>query len=327
MLTPTPTTLTVLPVPTFSVSSRMSLPEPLIPRHAPSEQNSLPEEQRTPEGEAFPESYISWLVGIQELLTALANRNEELRHAEVTADEYAQLSTMIEDLMWAVGDTLDNPFAPIEGCVGSFMISYEKKHVPKLDDLFPPLQEEEDPALEETLARLAAENQDIHVPTEEEIAIDAFFSLGSLLAEAGKPENAIAAYDVAIRLKPDYAAAHCNRGNAHYAHGTYTAALRDYTTAICLNPERSEAYFNRAMTHFQLQNYTAAVRDYDASLTRNPDDADAILGRAHANFAMHRYEAAIQDYEAVLRCTPTHAEARRYRDIAHAQATTGNARG
>ena len=234
---------------------------------------------------------------------------------------------MAEELMWAVGEDFDTPLADVEVCVADFMRIYEKATFPTLEDLFPHLQEEEDPALEETLARLAAENQDIHVPTEEEIAIDAFFSLGSLLAEVDKPENAIAAYDVTIRLKPDYAAAHCNRGNAHYAHGTYTAAMQDYTAAIRLNPERSEAYFNRAMTHFHLQNYTAAVRDYDASLTRNPDDADAVLGRAHANFAMHRYEAAIQDYEAVLRCTPTHEEARRYRDIAHAQATNGNARG
>ncbi len=327
MLTPTPTMPTAVPVPALSVPSRMSLPEPLIPRNAPSASEGLPAEKHPAEEGAFSESYISWLVGIQELLTELANRTDDLRRTTATADEYKQLSAMVEELMWAVGEDFDTPLADVEVCVADFMRIYEKATFPTLEDLFPHLQEEEDPALEETLARLAAENQDIHVPTEEEIAIDAFFSLGSLLAEVDKPENAIAAYDVTIRLKPDYAAAHCNRGNAHYAHGTYTAAMQDYTTAIHLNPERSEAYFNRAMTHFHLQNYTAAVRDYDASLTRNPDDADAILGRAHANFAMHRYEAAIQDYESVLRCTPTHEEARRYRDIAQAQATNGQARG
>ena len=93
MLTPTPTTLTVLgPVPALSVPSRMSLPEPLIPRHAPSASEGLPAEKHPAEEGAFPESYISWLVGIQELLTALANRTDDLRRTTATADEYKQLS-------------------------------------------------------------------------------------------------------------------------------------------------------------------------------------------------------------------------------------------
>ena len=325
MLTPTPTMPTVLPVPMLPVAIRMSLPEPLIPRHAthaPLNRECLPEEKHTAEEEAPSESYVAWLVGLQELLTELANRNNSLRHAEVTAGEYEQLSVMVEELTGAAGDNSDNPFFPIEGCVGSFMIRYEEKNVPTMEELFPELLElepEEDPELEATLARLAEKNKDIHVPTEEEIAIDAFFSLGTLLAEVGKAENAIAAYDVAIRLKPDYAAAHCNRGSLYYALGDYTAALHDYDAAIRLKPERSEGYFNRAVTHFHLQHYTAAVRDYDAALARNLDDVDAYLGRAHANFAMQRYGAALQDYEETLRRMPDDAEVQRYRDIAQAQ--------
>ena len=325
MLTPTQTMPTGLPVPMLPVSIRMSLPEPLIPRQAPQtplESECLPEKKRADEEVAPAESYVSWLVGIQELLTELANRNNSLRHAEVTADEYEQLSGMVEELTEAAGDNSANPFFPIEGCVGSFMIRYEEKNVPTLEELFPELLElehKEDPEIEAAIARLDEKNKDIHVPTEEEIAIDAFFSLGTLLTDIGKAENAIAAYDVAIRLKPDYAAAHCNRGSLYYALGNYTAALHDYDAAIRLKPERSEGYFNRAVTHFHLQHYTAAVRDYDAALARNSDDVDAYLGRAHANFAMQRYTAALQDYEETLRRMPDDAEVQRYRDIAQAQ--------
>ncbi len=325
MLTPTQAMPTAFPVPVLPVAIRMSLPEPLIPRHAPQtplERECLPEKKRADEEVAPAESYVAWLVGIQELLTELANRNNSLRHPEVTADEYERLSTMIEELMWAVGDNFGNPFSPIEGCVGSFMIRYEEKNVPTMEELFPELLElehEEDPEIEAAIARLDEKNKDIHVPTEEEIAIDAFFSLGTLLTDIGKAENAIAAYDVAIRLKPDYAAAHCNRGSLYYALGDYTAALQDYDAAIRLKPERGEGYFNRAVTHFHLQHYTAAVRDYDAALARNSDDVDAYLGRAHANFAMQRYGAALQDYEETLRRRPDDVEVRRYRDIAQAQ--------
>ena len=329
MLTPTPTMPTVLPVPVLPVSIRMSLPEPLIPRHAPQtplEHECLPEETHADEEVAPSESYVAWLVGIQELLTELANRTDDLRRSTATADEYKQLSGMLEELMRAAGDNFDSPLADVEVCVGDFVRIYEAATFPTMEELFPELLElehEEDPEIEAAIARLDEKNKDIHVPTEEEIAIDAFFSLGTLLTEIGKAENAIAAYDVTIRLKPDYAAAHCNRGSLYYALGDYTAALRDYDAAIRLKPERSEGYFNRAVTHFHLQHYTAAVRDYDAALARNSDDVDAYLGRAHANFAMQRYKAALQDYEETLRRTPDNEEVQRYRDIAQAQTQGG----
>ena len=328
MLTPTPTMPPVLPVPVLP-SIRMSLPEPLIPRQAPQaplERECLPEEKRAAEEIAPSASYVAWLVGIQELLTELANRTDDLRRSTATADEYKQLSVMADELRWADGGNPDSPLADVGACVGDFVRIYEAATFPTMEELFPELLElewEEDPELEATIAWLAEKNKDIHVPTEEEIAIDAFFSLGTLLTDIGKAENAIAAYDVAIRLKPDYAAAHCNRGSLYYALGDYTAALHDYDAAIRLKPERSEGYFNRAVTHFHLQHYTAAVRDYDAALARNPDDVDAYLGRAHANFAMQRYKVALQDYEETLRRMPGDAEVQRYRDIAQAQTQRG----
>ena len=322
MLTPTQAMPTGLHVPAFSVSLRMSLPEPLIPRYTSLERECLPEEKHADEEVAPSESYVAWLVGIQELLTALANRTDDLRRPTATADEYEQLSGMLGELMWADGGNPDSPLASVEACVGDFMRIYEAATFPTMEELFPELLElehEEDPEIEAAIARLDEKNKDIHVPTEEENAIDAFFSLGTLLAEVGKAENAIAAYDVTIRLKPDYAAAHCNRGSLYYALGNYTAALHDYDAAIRLKPERGEGYFNRAVTHFHLQHYTAAVRDYDAALARNSDDVDAYLGRAHANFAMQRYEAALQDYAETLQRMPDNVEVQRYRDIAQAQ--------
>ena len=322
MLTPTPTMPTVFPVPALSVSLRMSLPEPIIPRLTPLESECLPEEKHADEEVAPSESYVAWLVGIQELLTELANRTDDLRRPTATADEYEQLSVMVEELTGANSGNSDSPLAVVEACVGDFMRIYETATFPTMEESFPELLElehEEDPEIEAAIARLDEKNKDIHVPTEEEIAIDAFFSLGTLLAEVGKAENAIAAYDVAIRLKPDYAAAHCNRGSLYYALGDYNAALHDYDAAIRLRPERGEGYFNRAVTHFHLQHYPAAVRDYDAALARNSDDVDAYLGRAHANFAMQRYGAALQDYEETLQRTPDDAEVQRYRDLAQAQ--------
>ena len=56
---------------------------------------------------------------------------------------------------------------------------------------------------------------------------------------------AIADYDTAIRLKPDYAMAYMHRGNAKFGLGQYFAAIADHDTAIRLKPDYAWAYLCR----------------------------------------------------------------------------------
>ena len=192
MLTPTPTMPTGLSVPALAVSLRRSLPEPLIPRQAPLERECLPEEKDTDEEVAPSESYIAWLVGIQELLTELANRTDDLRRSTATADEYKQLSVMAEELTGAVGEDFNSPLGDVEACVGDFARIYGKAHFPTLEELFPELLElewEEDPEIEAAIARLDEKNKDIHVPTEEENAIDAFSLSAPSSRTSAKPRT------------------------------------------------------------------------------------------------------------------------------------------
>ena len=58
-------------------------------------------------------------------------------------------------------------------------------------------------------------------------------------------DEAIADYDQAIRLKPDYAEAYNNRGNAKRALERHDEAIVDYNEAIRLKPDFAEPYYNR----------------------------------------------------------------------------------
>ena len=317
MLTPSQTAQNVLPLPILSISSGVNLPDPFV-----QQQPNLPEENHVSEEVLFPEDSIPWLISLQGLLTELVSRNAKLRCVTVTEADYEQLSAIMDDLCWSLGQDEKHPLAAAEACVGDFMRNYEDKNFPTMRELWPELREQ-DAIVQEILERTGANKWDSYVPTEEEVAIDAFFDLGGFLWEKGLGEQAISAYDTALRLKPDYAAAYCNRGSIHYALGNHAAAIQDYNEAIRLQPERMEGYFNRAVTKFQLQEYADAIRDYDEVLARKADYADAYVGRAHAKFAMHQYVEATRDYDEALRLTSDDAVCS-YRDIAQARAKNGD---
>ena len=60
---------------------------------------------------------------------------------------------------------------------------------------------------------------------------------------------AIADYTEAIRIKPDYASAYNNRGNAYGDLGQHDKAIFDLTQAIRINPDDANAYHNRNLAY------------------------------------------------------------------------------
>src|SRR5262249_2420249 len=60
---------------------------------------------------------------------------------------------------------------------------------------------------------------------------------GNALSNLKRHEGALASYDKAIALKPDYAEAHNNRGNALRDLNRHEEALASYDKAIVLKPD------------------------------------------------------------------------------------------
>ena len=90
----------------------------------------------------YPESAAQWLVSLLELLAAIVNRNEDLNRVVVTETEYQQLSVVLDDLIYGVGDDEDHPFSTAMTLVGILIKMYEDQHFPKLVDLFPEMAKE-----------------------------------------------------------------------------------------------------------------------------------------------------------------------------------------
>lgn len=97
---------------------------------------------------SYPASESQWLLNLLNLLVGIVNRNEVLSRVVVTETEYQQLSAVLDDLIYGVGENEDHPLSAAMTLVGVLIKTYEDKHFPKVIDLFPELAE--DPSVEET---------------------------------------------------------------------------------------------------------------------------------------------------------------------------------
>ncbi len=145
---------------------------------------------------------------------------------------------------------------------------------------------------------------------------DAYQS-GNAYLDRGAYDRAIADYDKAIQLKPDYAEAYSSRGAAYYYKGDYDRAIANYDQAIQLKPDYAEAYSNRGAAYRGQGNYDRALADYDKAIQLKPDYAKAYANRGDAYTNQGAYDRALADCDKAIQLKPGYAEAYNNRGAAY----------
>ena len=134
----------------------------------------------------------------------------------------------------------------------------------------------------------------------------------------GRYEDAIADCDQAIRLDPDLAGAYINRGNAKSALGREDA-LADLDQAVRLTSGVGAAYVNRGIAKDTLGLFEDAIADFDQAIRLNPDDVEAYICRGLTRDHLGQQEDAIADFDRATRLDSRNAEAYSNRgDVKHA---------
>jgi tetratricopeptide (TPR) repeat protein len=100
--------------------------------------------------------------------------------------------------------------------------------------------------------------------------------------QEGDNDRAIAEYDEAIRLDPDYTNAYTNRGNVWHDKGDYDRAIADYSAAIRLAPNDTAAFFNRGLTYAAKDDLERAIADLSETIRLAPNHARALYVRGVA---------------------------------------------
>ncbi|MGD1020256.1 MAG: tetratricopeptide repeat protein [Verrucomicrobiia bacterium] len=133
--------------------------------------------------------------------------------------------------------------------------------------------------------------------------------LGMTMMELGKTAEAIDRFREAVRLDPDYAAAHNELGLALEQTGRIDEAIQQYEQASRLRPDLAEAHYNWGNALVRTHNLDAAIRQYREVLCLQPNDREAHYNTGEILHALGRVREAIEQYEQALQIDPTYAAA------------------
>ncbi|WP_293052536.1 tetratricopeptide repeat protein [Paludibacter sp.] len=132
----------------------------------------------------------------------------------------------------------------------------------------------------------------------------AYYNRGNLWYNKGDYDKAIADYSKAIEIKPNHVNAYNNRGNSWNNKGIYDKAIIDHSQVIKLNPSYVSAYYNRANEWREKGEYDKAIADYTRAIELRPEFCDAYNNRGIAWKNKGHPDEAIADYGKAIELNP-----------------------
>lgn len=139
-------------------------------------------------------------------------------------------------------------------------------------------------------------------------APEPYYNLGLALARLDRPAEAINRYEEALRRQPDYPEAHNNLGNILLAAGRLDEAGAHYEEALRLKPGWAEAHSNMANIRLEQGRGAEAIRHGEAAVRLDPRNAEARYNLGNALAQAGQLPAALTHYEEALRLKPDYAD-------------------
>lgn len=132
---------------------------------------------------------------------------------------------------------------------------------------------------------------------------------GASHARLRQPEPAIECFYQALEIRPDFADAHNNIGNALKEQGDLDAAIDSYKQALEINYNFAEAHHNLGIAFISRKEFVAGIESFQRAIKIRPAYPEAHLNLGSAYYAIGDFDAAINSYERCLKARPEYAEA------------------
>ncbi|MDX2427466.1 MAG: tetratricopeptide repeat protein [Xanthomonadales bacterium] len=133
--------------------------------------------------------------------------------------------------------------------------------------------------------------------------------MGVINARIGQAELALACYDRALAIKPDFAEVHNNRGNVLNRLGQNAEAIASFRKALQIKPEYAEAHNNLGVALYDAGELDQATASYREALTVRPSYAEAQNNLGNALADLGQPEIALASFSAALQLNPRYFQA------------------
>jgi tetratricopeptide (TPR) repeat protein len=134
-------------------------------------------------------------------------------------------------------------------------------------------------------------------------------NLGNALYQKGHVDDAVAHYQKALGIYPNYAQAHNNLGAALIQKGGVDDAVAHYQKALEVYPNYPEAHSNLGLALYQKGQVDDAVAHYQKALEINPNYPGAHNNLGNALLRKGQVDAAVAHYQKALEINPNYPEA------------------
>src|SRR6266851_458729 len=148
---------------------------------------------------------------------------------------------------------------------------------------------------------LAAYEQAIHLDPNFALA---YKNKGWTLNNLKRYQEALVAYEQAIHLDPNLALAYKNKGWTLNNPERLRAVLAAYKQANRLDSNDAVAYNGKGLVLLDLKRYREALAAFEQAIHLDPNDALAYYGKGNALYRLKRYQEALAAYEQVIHLDP-----------------------
>jgi len=139
--------------------------------------------------------------------------------------------------------------------------------------------------------------------------VQGHYNLGVLYRRQGRGEDAIKSYGRAIALKPDYAEAHYSLGNVLKEQNNVVEAIASFQKAITLKPDHMEAHINLGNILKEQSCFDEAAVCYRNALALDPDFAEGHNNLGNILKEQNNLAGAVESYRRSLAIKPGYADA------------------
>jgi tetratricopeptide (TPR) repeat protein len=129
-------------------------------------------------------------------------------------------------------------------------------------------------------------------------------NLGVALVQLGRVEEGINRYEQALRLNPNWAETHNNLGVVLMQNGRMQEAIGHFEEAVRIKPQYAEAHYNLGVALAQSGRIPEAIEHLGSALRINPDLPDAQYGLGLALEKLGRTSEAIKHYQQAAKLRP-----------------------